>query len=218
MSRTIIFGDIHGCHREWRDLLDRIGPSSSDRLVAVGDIVCKGPDTGKTLELARSLKNLTCLLGNHELRFLRYWHDGERPTRFLKDYDEAALRQMGRRYDGLMRYIASWPHYLDLPEALVVHAGLRPGVPLGRQDIEDLTGLRTVGKPPRPWFESYKGPKLAVFGHWVVREPMFSENAIGLDTGCVYGGKLSALILPERKVVQVRARRTYFVRKSQWGW
>ena len=216
--RTIIFGDIHGCWSEWQALLDKIGPTSSDRLVSVGDLICKGPDSGKTLELARRMKNLTCVLGNHELRFLRYWNEeGERP-KHLTDTDERTFRELGRRYDDHMRYIASWPHYLDLPEALVVHGGLRPGVALGRQDIEDLTGLRTVGKPPQPWFETYKGPKLAVFGHWVVREPIYSEHAIGLDTGCVYGGKLSAFILPERRVVQVKARRTYAVRKNQWGW
>lgn len=216
--RTIIFGDIHACLGEWQALLDKIGPSRSDRLVCVGDLVCKGPNTARTLEFARAQRNLTCVLGNHELRFLRYWHDGQKPKTFLKDYDERAVREMGRGYDDCMRFIASWPHYLDLPEALVVHGGLRPGVPLGRQDIEDLTGLRMAGQPPRPWFEAYPGPKLAVFGHWVVREPILSEHAAGLDTGCVYGGKLSALVLPERRVVQVRARRAYSVRKRPWGW
>jgi hypothetical protein len=157
------------------------------------------------------------VLGNHELRFLRYWHDGQ-PPKDAKGSDKRALKEMGDRYDDYMRFIASWPHYLDLPEALVVHGGLRPGIPLGRQDIDDLTDIRMVGNPPRPWWESYKGPKPAVFGHWVMREPILTEHAIGLDTGCVYGGKLSAVILPERRVVQVKARRAYTKKEGQWGW
>lgn len=215
MSRTIIFGDIHGCLGEWKALLDRIGPARSDRLIAAGDLICKGPYTARTLDFARSLKNLTCVLGNHELSFLRYWNDGRRPEDFEKPYETQAAEQMGRRFDDHMRVVASWPHYLDLPEALVVHAGLRPGVPLTRQDVEDLTQIRLF--KGRPWYESYEGKKPAVFGHWVHREPILTETAIGLDTGCVYGGKLSALVLPDRRVVQVRARRAYVDRKLAWS-
>lgn len=212
MRRTVIFGDIHGCLGEWKDLLDKVGPATTDRLISVGDLVCKGPHTARTLDFARRLRNLTVVLGNHELRFLRYWHDGDRPRNFLKPYDKRAIREMGARYDDHMRFIASWPHYLDLPEALVVHAGIRPGVPLTRQALEDLTDLRWVGEGARrrPWYESYAGPKPVVFGHWVHREPMFSGHAVGLDSGCVYGGKLSALVLPDWRVVQVRARREYY--------
>ena len=60
-----------------------------------------------------------------------------------------------------------------------------------------------------PWYESYTGETTVVFGHWARPEPVVRENAIGLDTGCVYGGRLTAVILPERNLVSVPAKRAY---------
>jgi hypothetical protein len=61
----------------------------------------------------------------------------------------------------------------------------------------------------RPWWEFYQGPPVVIFGHSVLPAPLVTEWAIGLDTGCVYGGHLTALVLPERKIVQVPARAVY---------
>ena len=60
-----------------------------------------------------------------------------------------------------------------------------------------------------PWFDFYTDDKLVVFGHWAAQEGVVRENAIGLDTGCVYGKKLTALVLPERELVSVKARKQY---------
>lgn len=67
----------------------------------------------------------------------------------------------------------------------------------------------------RSWFDAYRGRTLAVFGHWAQKAPLLRRNAIGLDTGCVYGQALTALILPERRLVSVPARRVY-AEKSRW--
>ena len=66
MSRTIIFGDVHGCYEELCDLLEQVKPNPEDRIISVGDLVCKGPDTKKVLDLTMNLKNFECVMGNHE--------------------------------------------------------------------------------------------------------------------------------------------------------
>jgi hypothetical protein len=99
----------------------------------------------------------------------------------------------------------------------VLHAGAVPGVPLERQEREHLTTLRSIkddGTPTkrlkgRPWAALWTGPERIVFGHDALRGLQQHPLATGLDTGCVYGGMLTALVLPERRLVQVPARRAY---------
>lgn len=212
MGRTIVFGDVHGCFEEWEDLLSKLAVAQSDRLISVGDLICKGPASAQALDLAISIPNLECVVGNHELRFLKCWKAGKTPD--IKPYDRDVVLEMGARFEDYMTYINSWPYYLNLPEILVIHAGLRPGVPLEKQTKEDLTELRTVGLEERPWYDFYEGEKPVAFGHWVRREPFIADRLIGLDTGCVYGGRLSAYILPDRRVVSVPARKEYAFKRS----
>jgi len=99
----------------------------------------------------------------------------------------------------------------------VVHGGLVPGVPLDRQDPDLMMNLRSIeedGTPTkklkgRPWAALWSGPERIVFGHDAIRSLQEHRFATGLDTGCVYGRKLTALILPERRLVSVDARREY---------
>ena len=103
-----------------------------------------------------------------------------------------------------MNFIRSWPLYVEGDGFVVVHAGLDPRKPsLEKQSIRDLTTIRMPEGMDIPWYEAYTGERLVVFGHWANTEPVIRSNAIGLDTGCVYGGTLSALILPERRIISV---------------
>lgn len=208
MKRTIIFGDIHGCYDEWQRLLDKVKASASDRLITVGDLVCKGPSTKKTLELAMSLPNLQCLMGNHDFYLLTRWQNKDLKN-CIRDYQHAAVRQLGKHIDRYMRFIQSWPFYLNFRKFAVVHAGIIPNVPLSKQKHNDLIHLRTLGSKQTPWYLSYKGKKLIVHGHWARQGLVVRRNVIGLDTGCVYGGKLTALVLPERTIVSVKAKKVY---------
>lgn len=211
--RTIVFGDVHGCLDELKDLLRAVGARPGDRLISVGDLICKGPDSRGVLEWAMTTSNLECVLGNHELRFLNCWRRGVAPD--VKPYDLDVWRQMGPRQGVFMRFLTSWPLRIETEDFLVVHAGFDPRRPLSRQSDVVLTNLRRLKDTDEPWYESYEGRKLAVFGHWARPEPIVRANAVGLDTGCVYGGALTALILPERRLVSVPARRVY-ARKESW--
>ncbi len=207
MSKVIIFGDIHGCHEEWRELIEKINPDKKDRLISVGDLICKGPSSRKTLDFAMSLPNLKCIVGNHELHFLKAWKSGDLDD-LSKDYQKRALDELGADLGRYIKWIETWPFYLDLEECLVVHAGIRAGIALDKQSPEELCNLRNL-EDGTPWNEKYKGKKLIVYGHWARQGLSVKENTIGLDSGCVYGKQLSAVILPERKIVQVQARKAY---------
>jgi diadenosine tetraphosphatase ApaH/serine/threonine PP2A family protein phosphatase len=213
MNRTIVIGDVHGCLDELKDLLDEVGADTDDRLISVGDLICKGPDSRGVLDWAMETTNLQIVLGNHELRFLEHWRLGLLPDE--KPYDWETYRQLEDGFEDCMRFIESWPLTIESKDLLVVHAGFDPRLPIKDQSPRRLTNLRRLDDLETPWYELYTEKRLAVFGHWAKPEPIIKDNAIGLDTGCVYGGLLSALILPERRIVSVQARRAYR-RKDKW--
>lgn len=212
-GRTIVIGDVHGCMDELMDLLVAVEASPADRLISVGDLLAKGPDSRAVLEWAMRTPNLECVLGNHELRLLRHWKAGTRSEE--KAHDAETYRQLGDLYEDAMRHIARWPATLSGPGFTVVHAGFDPREELEWQSRLTLATIRTL-EDGRPWYEAYADSRLVVFGHWARREPVVRGNAVGLDTGCVYGGALTALVLPERRLVSVPARRIY-ARKSSWN-
>ena len=207
-KRTIVIGDVHGCIDELEDLLETIGVTKNDSIISVGDLVRKGPDSAAVIRWAMKTPNLRCVLGNHELRLLVSWLEGDIPTRGSSDWD--MYRQLGSSYNEAMEFIRTWPLWIDESDFLVVHAGLDPRITkIGDQSPHDLMTIRIPSESKKPWYDSYAGDQLVVFGHWSQAEPIIRPNAIGLDTGCVYGGKLTALILPERRLVSVSAECAY---------
>ena len=124
-------------------------------------------------------------------------------------------KEFGDDFDALLADLETWPYLIETPDYIAVHAGFLPDRPPARTCDEDLCTLRTWrnkaagDRPGRPWFEDYTGDKLVVFGHWAALRGVVRPNAIGLDTGCVYGGLLTALELPSRRLRSVQARRVY---------
>jgi len=216
MRRTIIIGDIHGCFDELTDLIDLIGLDEADRIVAVGDLIVKGPKNREVLDLFIQDKRFSSVIGNHDRKLRQRWR-GE-PTRLTKD-QKATATQLDFQRERYSDYLKSLPFTIDLGSHLVVHAGVRPGVPLRRQMTSDLTEIRTMGANPSrrkgvPWYEVYRGRKIVLFGHWPAKAPRIAPRAIGLDTGCVYGGRLTAYIIESNEFVSVPARRAYDLSKQ----
>jgi len=210
-QRTIVVGDIHGCFDELSDLLEKANFGSNDRLVSVGDLITKGPKSREVLELFMNDKRFSAVIGNHDLAIRRRWN-GEKFK--LKDSQKPTHKELKKEKEKYLPYLNILPFIIDLNTHLVVHAGLRPGVALHSQTTDDLTELRSLG-PDRtsrsgtPWYDEYSGDKAVLFGHWPAAEPRLGRNAIGLDTGCVYGHKLTALIIETGEFVYVPARRVY---------
>ena len=213
--RTFVVGDVHGCLEELEDLLRESGWQVGDQLVFVGDLVAKGPDSLGVVRLAREL-DAQAVRGNHDHHCLRWWEARQRGTEppELGDTHREVVDQL-EEPDWV--WLAARPLWLELPghDALVVHAGLLPHVPLEAQDPYDLMNIRSIledGSGSRryedgvPWATRWPGPRLAVFGHDAVRGLQRHPYAFGIDTGCVYGGWLTGLWLPERDLVSVPAR------------
>lgn len=213
-----MIGDVHGCREEAEQLLLRGRYTPDDDVVFVGDLVGKGPDSAGMLDLCLRL-GARSVLGNHDARLLRALR--------AKTADDASAcaKESQASVVGAFRpchvaYLESLPLRIDLPQhdAFVVHAGLVPSVAIGAQDPAMLLEIRTL----RPdgtgsksaedgvlWGEQWPGPELVIFGHHAAAGLQRHSFAIGLDTGCVYGGALTAVVLPERSFVAVPARRVY---------
>jgi serine/threonine protein phosphatase 1 len=216
-GRLIAVGDIHGCHEEFEELIERLELRRGDRLVLLGDLVNRGPDSRRVIQLARRHAT-AALLGNHELRLLNYRKTDD-PTH-LKRYDYATLAQLDR---GCWDYLAAMPlTYADRRLGVVlVHGGFLPDQPWRRQPARVVTRIQVVGRDGEPrkrseepgaphWSEVWRGPPFVIYGHTPRPEISRTKWTLGLDTSCVLGGALSAWILPEGRLVQVRARRKYY--------
>lgn len=215
-ARTIVIGDIHGCSHEFGTLLELIEPSSDDRLVLLGDLINRGPDTIGVIDLAIRHKAIS-LLGNHEQRLLEYRRTRDL-SRLRKD-DMSTLSALRREH---WAFLESMLLTYQVPEyeTVLVHGGFLPGQAWQTQPPEVVTRIQVVDKDGRPrkradcedcplWADLWEGPPFVIYGHTPRMEIYASPWALGLDTGCVYGGSLTACILPEKKIVQVPALRRY---------
>ena len=216
-GRLIAIGDIHGCHREFEDLLEKLAPERRDRIVLLGDLVNRGPDSARVVALARKHASMS-LLGNHELRLLNYRKTGD-PTHLKKtDYD--TLKQLN---DKDWAYLNAMP--LTFHDArhrtVLVHGGFLPGIPWRSQPARVVTRIQVIDKNGNPrkrseepdaphWSELWGGPPFVVYGHTPRPEISRLKWSLGIDTGCVLGGYLTACVLPDRKIIQVRAREKYY--------
>jgi hypothetical protein len=213
---THVIGDVHGCYRELCTLLERLELNADDRLIFVGDLIIRGPENSSVFRLVSNLPNTTVILGNNEAK-LRPTLDGDptyRTPAVLAAIDELdAAGLLGQTLD----YIEALPLAVDLGDRWIVHAGVRPGVPLAEQTREDLINLKTLEGTPDGtlWWNAYLGPATVLFGHHVVREPVVMAHSIAIDTGCVYGGSLTALTLETMRFTTVRAEQTYYYHPSK---
>ncbi len=201
MARVFV-GDIQGCSEPLVDLLEKVGfVKGDDVLHPVGDLVNKGPDSTGVLRLLMEM-DAQPVLGNHD----RYFLDNHRVS---DPAQEQWLRSQPpvRIFDDLILIHAGlhphWgeDHLSELTEAEIDYAvNVRYCDPQGNRPPRDWP---PPGPPYRPWDDFYQGDKRVVFGHWARRGLVVRPQAIGLDTGCVYGGQLSAWIAEEDRIVQV---------------
>lgn len=200
-----VIGDIHGCLEPLMKLMDQVKLTQEDRLIFIGDYIDRGPDPKGVIDYLLTLKgNMTFLKGNHEQMFLDYL-DGKDKLLFLMNGGNATLRSYGGPSnvpEAHLKFLKGLRLYEETDEYLFVHAGLRPGIPLEQQNPEDLLWIRGefIYSPKRY-------PKTIVFGHTPMEEVLMLPDRIGIDTGCVYGGKLTCLVLPSRELIQVENRR-----------
>ena len=231
-----IIGDVHGCHAELTALLRQLGYRLSDegtsatpppgrRTVFVGDYGDRGPDTPAVLKLVMSMAEAgtaLCLPGNHDMKLVRKLKGrdvqithGLGETLAQLESESAEFREQVRDFlEKLVSHVV-----LDGGKLVVAHAGMKEayqGRASGRVRDFALFGETTgetdeFGLPVRlQWASEYRGQAAVVYGHTPVATPEWFNNTVNIDTGCVFGGRLTALRWPEREVVSVPARRTYY--------
>ena len=234
-----IIGDIHGCFDELTELLEKLGyeistqidgntiakPPEGRKAIFVGDFVDRGPKVVEVLRLVMGMHEAgtaICVPGNHDVKLVRALRgknvkpthglaeslaqlDGE-PTEFKTQIEEFL--------DGLVSH-----YVLDNGNLVVAHAGMKAelqGRASGRVREFALYGETTgetdeFGLPIRlDWADEYRGPATVVYGHTPVAEPQWVNRTINIDTGCVFGGKLTALQYPEKELVSVPAHQIYY--------
>lgn len=247
--RTIIIGDVHGCHFELQELLQKCALREGDRLIFLGDLIQKGPDSAGVLHLVHTLSashSVQVLIGNHDEKFLRYLHhrvhNPEAASQMTETADFEALA--GQVSEAEIDVLRNGFYSLRIPEAglLLLHAGVpaTTKLDLDKRDFSysadysvdekkalrllimtrhltpkgDFVGLGKENTQTRFWAETYDGRfGKVIFGHqpFIQAQPMVFAHAIGLDTGCVYDGWLSAGILSgtELDFVCIKAKRGY---------
>jgi protein phosphatase len=229
-----VVGDVHGCLDELHELLDALGYVPDEhgvfwhpagrRLVFLGDLADRGPKVAELFDFVmRSVRAgaAFCVPGNHDDK-LRRWVRGRRVriAHGLQESIDSLLSRPPEFRTAVADFIEGLPSHLvfDGGALVVAHAGIKEPLQ-GRDDgrVRDFTlyGETTgetdeFGLPVRlEWALDYHGRALVVYGHTPVNGPRWAHNAVNIDTGCVFGGRLSALRYPERQIVSVAARRQY---------
>ncbi|MGW7267796.1 polynucleotide kinase-phosphatase [Streptomyces sp. NPDC054842] len=225
-----IVGDIHGCASELETLLTKLGYVDGSHpegrtAVFVGDLVDRGPDTPGVLRRVMSMVasgDALCVPGNHENKYgrhlkgrkVQHTHGLAETIEQMAGESEEFERQVREFLDGLVSH-----YVLDGGRLVVCHAGLPEkyhGRTSGRVRSHALYGETTgetdeFGLPVRyPWAEDYRGSAAVVYGHTPVPTATWLNNTICLDTGAVFGGRLTALRWPERELVDVPAERVWY--------
>ena len=235
-----VIGDVHGCRSELASLLTELGyrltrddagrpvdavPPAGRKAVFVGDLVDRGPDSPGVLRLVMGMVragHALCVPGNHESKLIKALRG--RPVQLshglaetmaqLATEDDAFRRDVEAFCDGLVSHLV-----LDDGRLVVAHAGLKEayhGRASGRVRSFALYGDTTgetdeFGLPVRyQWAEDYRGRATVLYGHTPTPDPEWVNGTMCLDTGCVFGGRLSALRYPERELVSVPAEQVWY--------
>lgn len=232
-----VIGDIHGCFDELLELIEQLGYQFENglpvhpegrKLAFVGDAMDRGPKSLDVLQLLFAMQDAGILYyspGNHCNKLYRFFKGN--PVELLHGLEMTVAewrgleKQQQKKFkDRYLQFYEALPLYHQLrDELIVVHAGLREdmiGQALNRQMITfalygEITGrYHSDGRPVRGnWAKRYKGEPWIVYGHTPVRKPHFQNNTVNIDTGCVFGGTLTALRFPEMEICQVPSKQAY---------
>eukprot|EP01080_Neovahlkampfia_damariscottae_P005718 gene5718-9538_t len=219
-ERFIFIGDVHGCFDELMKLLNKCNyDEKKDKIVFVGDIIGKGPKSKDVLSFSIS-NEVECVRGNHEHFILQWWISEyqKEPNELILPSSHQKLCQELSEND--WKWLLNLPFHLQVKKFFVVHAGINPYISIENQSIYDMMNMRSITKNKKisykveeePWAK-YSNQEMIIFGHDAIRKLQIYENAIGLDSGCVYGGNLTGLIYStkndETRLIEVRSEEIY---------
>ena len=213
MDRTFAIGDIHGCLDKLEDLIKLIDPGPKDSLIFLGDYVDRGESASEVIDYLIDLaRRVPCvfLRGNHEDMFITFLEFGSNKTIFFANGGLKTIESYIKpeRFTGNDQVARSLPEahrdflsnlklYHEDEGYIYVHAGIKPGNPMIEQDRYDLLWIRDEFI-----FSPTGMEKKVIFGHTPFARPMVKADKIGIDTGAVYGGALTAIEIPGETFIQ----------------
>ncbi|KAB8139095.1 bis(5'-nucleosyl)-tetraphosphatase PrpE [Gracilibacillus oryzae] len=237
-----IIGDIHGCYEELLELIESLGYSWEDdklshpdgrKIAFVGDLPDRGPYSIEVIklvyQLVRKQQTAYYVPGNHCNKLYRYFlgnkvkHQHGLETT-VAEYMALSKKEQNTVKEMMMELYEQAPLYLEIPEvnAVIAHAGIKEDY-IGKQGNKvktfvlygDITGETLPDGRPirRDWAKDYIGDRWIVYGHTPVLEPRFLNKSVNIDTGCVFGNKLTAFSLPEEKILSVASRQPFVEEK-----
>ncbi len=222
--KQLVIGDVHGCYGEFLELLDKCALSEDDEIIALGDIIDRGPDTPRLLKFFTDHQNVRSIMGNHERKHIRSYQGKVRPA-LSQLITRRELSERG--YRKMIDLIIDFPVYIELDNAVLIHGFYEPGIVLNRQKENVLIGTMSgetyfLEKFQEPWYRLYDGDKPVIAGHHDysrAHKPMVIDDKVFLiDTGCCYGGFLTGLILPDFRLISVDCKHDYWSRiKKQYA-
>lgn len=212
-----LIGDIHGYYNKLSGLFDKIKKhiTDNDTIIFLGDYIDRGHKSFEVIEFLIDLKdkyNVIYLKGNHESMFFDYLQGREIPL-YMYNGGQATIDSYIENMGSLQLpedhkiFFNSLKLYYETDDFIALHAGLRPGIPVELQSSYDMIWIREEF-----FLKQYRWPKLVVFGHTttvnITGLPIYEiyndehRNIIGIDTGAAYGGPLTCLRLPDKKIFQ----------------
>ena len=217
-NKIIIYGDLHGCLDEFIALREKIQPSPDDREIVIGDILDRGPHSNELFRYVRE-NGIESILGNHEYKYLRYKKHNDKFIETGKKnpmkFDENKLKIFNGFDAGDLGFLESLPFFIKIDKLTLLHAGILNYIDLEsaqKKDLEKLLWIRYLKDESTPlalgtedesstfWSELYDGKQgIIIYGHEPFKEVKVDTYSLGIDTGCVYGNKLSACIIPDSK-------------------
>jgi serine/threonine protein phosphatase 1 len=214
--KTLVIGDIHGCYIEMQELIEKAGLNDQDKIIALGDIIDRGPDSISVIDFFIKRENTECVLGNHESKHIKIFNGSLKPS----PSQEIEINKMTvDKYKRIIKYFKSLPHFIEFPEALIIHGIFEPDTLFNNQKKNVLVGSMSgesyiMAKYSKPWYEYYNNEKPLIAGHHDYSkkgEPVvYNDKVYLIDTGCCYGKNLTGIILPDYKFVTVGSRKNYW--------
>ena len=205
MKKIFAIGDIHGCYDKLKSLMEKIPIDfTRDTLVFIGDYIDRGSHSVEVVDYLIKLKkrvpDVIFLKGNHEDMLDKFINGADRFTYLLnggqQTLDSYLTKSVESEFfpipDDHMKFFESLRLFYETEEFIFAHAGLRPRVPLETQKTEDLLWIRDKFVSSK-----YDFGKRVIFGHTPFKQPLVEPNKIGIDTGAVYGNKLTCVQLPD---------------------
>ena len=205
--KVAIIGDIHGCYEELIILLDKL-PKGVERIYSVGDLIDRGQDSKAVVQECIN-RDIICVKGNHEDMFIDYIAKRGKYDRGLFEINGgiATLESYSNGDklidipDSHLEFMLNMPDYIETDDFILSHAGIVSHIEKTFRDCSERSKQELI------WDRTNKSNnlgKIQVFGHTPVQEVQIKQSAINIDTGCFAGNKLSALILPDIEIIDVK--------------